>query len=139
MIFTEHCKEDAGNVLPDLLDIAEQPRVVPKAAFKATAELAFTAHLANLGHRQVVLAGVDAHVCVLQTALGLLDLGYEVYLVSDAIAARSVHDKAAALKRMVAAGVREVTAEMVLFEWLETAENRRLPMVLPQIKKLAAL
>lgn len=139
VLFTEHCKEDAGDVLPDLLGLVEQPRVVPKTAFKATAELAFSAHLANLGLRQVVLAGLEAHICVLQTALGLLDLGYEVYLASDAIATRSIHDKATAMKRMTAAGVREVTSEMVLFEWLETSENRRLPMVLPEIRKLAAL
>lgn len=138
-VFTEHCRDSIGAVSSDLRALSGDAPVIPKTAFKATAEPDFTAHLVNLGRPQAVIAGFEAHVCVLQTALGLCDLGYDVFVVSDAIATRRKHDMRAALQRMAAAGVQIVSAEMVLFEWLETGDNRHLPKLLPQIKKLAVI
>lgn len=70
---------------------------------------------------QVVLAGIEAHVCVLQTALDLLGLGFDVYVVADAVTSRQPLDEALALRRLADAGVEIVTTEMVLFEWCEHA------------------
>lgn len=70
---------------------------------------------------QVVLAGIEAHVCVLQTAFDLMSLGFEVAVVADAVTSRKETDYDLALARLSDAGASLVTTEMVLFEWCEVA------------------
>ncbi len=79
------------------------------------------------GRRQVVLCGIETHVCVLQTALDLLAAGWQVFVIADAIGSRSELDHAVALSRMTAAGVIACTVESVLFEWCENVARRRIP------------
>lgn len=82
--------------------------------------------------RQVVLCGVETHVCVLQTALQLQEEGYAVHVVDDAVASRAESDRLAALERMARHGADRVTSEMVVFEWLREAGT-------PVFKELQAL
>ncbi len=77
-------------------------------------------HAPELRH-QVVLAGIEAHICVLQTAFDLLAAGFEVFVVADAVQSRNPEDKNRALNRLAAAGANVVSVEMVLFEWCEVA------------------
>ena len=89
----------------------------------------------RLPHRSaLILAGCEAHVCVLQTALGLLAEGNHVYVVRDAVGSRRPESKATALDRLARHGVEIVTTEMVLFEWLETASHPRFREVVALIK-----
>ncbi len=80
----------------------------------------------------VVLAGVEAHVCMLQTALDLLEDDFEVWVVTDACSSRTERNRDAAYDRLAGAGAELVTTEMVLFEWLQTAEH-------PLFKEIQAL
>jgi len=73
--------------------------------------------------RSIVLAGVEAHVCLLQTALDLLEEEWEVWVVTDACSSRTERNRDAAYDRLAGAGAELVTTEMVLFEWLRTAEH----------------
>jgi isochorismate hydrolase len=73
----------------------------------------------------VVLAGIEAHVCVQQTALDLLDQGFRVFLPADALASRSGFDRQTALRRMEKAGAIVTSAETCVFEWLGTADHPR--------------
>ena len=82
----------------------------------------------------VVVAGCEAHVCVLQTALGLLERNRPVYVVADAVGSRTSASKNAALRRMERHGAEIVTTEMVVFEWLETAEHPQFKSVIGLIK-----
>ena len=70
---------------------------------------------------QVVLIGIEAHVCLLQTALELIEEGKEVFVVADAVGSRHAHDRDLALARMRQEGARIVSREMVAFEWLREA------------------
>jgi nicotinamidase-related amidase len=81
---------------------------------------------------QVVLCGIEAHVCVLQTAFDLLAAGYQVFLAADAVGSRRQLDWKIALDRLAAAGATIVTTESVLFEWCETAEA-------PEFKQFVAI
>ena len=81
---------------------------------------------------QIVVAGMETHVCVLQTVLDLLSKGYQVYVVADAVASRREIDQQIALERLVGSGAILTTAEGVLFEWAETAEAT-------EFKQLSAL
>jgi nicotinamidase-related amidase len=71
----------------------------------------------------VLLAGIEAHVCLLQTALDLLEDEFEVWVVTDACSSRTERNRDAAFDRLAGAGIELVTTEMVLFEWLQTAEH----------------
>lgn len=82
--------------------------------------------------RSIVVAGVEAHVCLLQTALDLLEEEWEVWVVTDACSSRTERNRDAAYDRLAGAGAELVTTEMVLFEWLRTAEH-------PQFKEVQAL
>lgn len=83
----------------------------------------------------IVLAGVEAHVCLLQTALGLIEQELDVWVVSDASGSRRERDCDAAFDRLAGNGVELVTAEMVAFEWLGAADHPNFEQVLELIKR----
>ena len=82
----------------------------------------------------VVIAGCEAHVCLLQTALDLLEDEFEVWVVTDACGSRTERNRDAAFDRLAGAGAELVTTEMVAFEWLRTAEHPAFKDVLALVK-----
>jgi nicotinamidase-related amidase len=86
------------------------------------------------GRESIVLAGCEAHVCLLQTALGLLEEELEVWVVTDACSSRTERNRDAAFDRLAAAGAELVTTEMVAFEWLQDAGHPRFKEVLALLK-----
>ncbi|MFO1171786.1 MAG: isochorismatase family protein [Hyphomicrobiaceae bacterium] len=95
-----------------------------KVEFSCGANAGLAARLASLkseGRTQVVVAGVEAHVCVLQTVLDLVAAGFDVFVAADAVGSRRAESKALALSRMQGAGAVIADSEMVAFEWLECA------------------
>ena len=106
--------------------------MVTKTAFDACAEPALLQSL-DATH-EIIVAGCEAHVCVMQTVLGLLSRGWKVKVAADAIGSRTPASKAAALERLRAAGVDVVTAEMVVFEWLRDCTHPRFKDCLALVK-----
>ena len=82
----------------------------------------------------IVLAGCEAHVCLLQTALDLLEDDFDVWVVTDACSSRTERNRDAAFDRLAAAGVELLTTEMVAFEWMRTAEHPRFREIQSLIK-----
>lgn len=82
----------------------------------------------------VVLAGVEAHICLLQTALGLLEQEFDVWVVTDACTSRRERDRDAAFDRLAGNGIELVTSEMVIYEWLGDAEHPDFRDVLQLVK-----
>ncbi|MGZ8323536.1 MAG: isochorismatase family protein [Rhodoplanes sp.] len=122
VLFTEQNVKGLGATVPELSSRANGP-VAHKMTFDACRAAGFADMLAD--RPEVIVTGCEAHVCVLQTALGLLDAGRRVYVVRDAIGSRRAESKEAAIRRMERHGADIVTTEMVVFEWLETAEHPR--------------
>lgn len=135
--FTEQNPEGIGPTLDELRALAPAAPVLEKSHFATTAEPDHLGWVKSLDRPQIIVAGTEAHVCVLQTTLGLRQAGLEPYLVRDAVASRSAHDRDAAISRLAASGVPVVTTEMVLFEWLEKSGTEEFRSVLPLIKALA--
>jgi nicotinamidase-related amidase len=97
---------------------------VEKTSFSTWGEPVFVQRLKESKKSQVILCGVETHVCVLQTALDLLREGYGVFLPLDAISSRKPDDRETALRRMAAAGAAETTCESALFELLWGAREK---------------
>ena len=103
-------------------------------AFLLAREPGFLDLIADSGRRRIIVTGMEAHVCVLQTVLGLLDAGYAVCLVEDATSSRTPANRAAAISRIREAGADIVTTEMVLSSgWHAPAPTNSVPL-LPLIK-----
>ena len=110
-------------------------RTLAKTHFDACADgLVDALREARSPLRQVVVAGCEAHVCLLQTALGLLRAGLRVWVVSNACGSRRPSDHAAAMDRLAGAGATLVTHEMVVFEWLQDCRHPRFKDVLALVK-----
>lgn len=131
VLFTEENPQGLGPTMPELAGLAAG-RTAHKMSFDACRAAGFADRLG--ARSQIVVAGCETHVCVLQTALGLLDAGRRVCLVRDAAGSRSAESKEAAIRRLATQGADIVTTEMVLFEWLGTAEHPRFREVLALVK-----
>ena len=121
-LFTEQNADGLGPTVPELAEHATGA-VAHKMTFDACRAEGFLARIAD--RPDLVVAGCEAHVCVLQTVLGLLDAGRRVHLVRDALGSRRAESKETAIRRMARHGAEIVTTEMVVFEWLETASDPR--------------
>ena len=117
---TEQYPKGLGPLVPKLRKLLPAGSIASKNHFSAVAAQCLAA-LPGHDSAQVVVVGAEAHVCVLQTSLELLEDGREVYVVADAVASRHPADRAIALTRMRDEGIRVVTREMVAFEWLAVA------------------
>ena len=99
--------------------------VVDKTCFAATGADELEQALAMTGRTQVIVCGMETHVCVLQTVAGLAGAGYEPFVVADAVCSRAAAHAANALARMTAAGIAVTNRESVVFEWLRDARHER--------------
>ena len=130
VLFTEQNAEGLGRTVPELLRGAF--KVAHKMTFDACGSAEFLDMLPD--RHELIVAGCEAHVCVLQSVLGLLAAGRRVCLVRDAIGSRRPESKETAIRRLERNGAEIVTTEMVLFEWLGTATDNRLRKIIDLIR-----
>lgn len=127
----EQSPKSLGPTVPALA--AHADCVLHKSTFNGCAAEAARSS-PHLQRAMMIVAGFETHVCVLQTTLGLLEMGKRVYVVRDAVGSRRAEDKRAALERMSRHGAEIVTFEMVVFEWLRNADHPRFREVLQLVK-----
>lgn len=121
-VVTEQYRKGLGPTVPELAGLLPPP--LEKLAFSCCGAEGFAAAIpAAVG--QIVLCGLETHVCIAQTALDLLADGYAVFLAVDAISSRHPLDRDVALRRLEAAGAVPTTSEAVVFEWCRTAAHPR--------------
>jgi nicotinamidase-related amidase len=132
VLVSEHSPESIGSTVPSLAALLPADRILRKTHFACTDQPAALDAFRSLNKKQVLVAGMEAHVCVMQTALGLLERGFQPFVVQDAVGSRREEDRSAALERMRAAGCAMATTEMAMFEWMENAE-------VPQFRELLKL
>ena len=114
---TEHYPEGIGHTVPRLRERLADDAILRKDHFSCVSESSCNARIEQTGRTQIVVAGLEAHVCVMQSAIELRASGKSVFLVADAVSSRTPDDAAFAIERMRRNGVQVVTREMVLFEW----------------------
>lgn len=133
VVATEQYPKALGQTVAEVRGLLPDSQVYfPKLCFSAYGCEPLKESLSALAKRQVVVVGLETHVCVLQTCLELIADTFSVFVVVDAVSSRKDSDRDAALKRLEKHGAELVTTEMVLFEWLRVAGT-------PEFKELQAL
>ena len=137
VIVTEQYPRGIGHTVDGLASHLESSRatVVEKSAFSAWAEPAVREAILNLDRPQVILTGIETHVCVQQTALDLASRDYDVYVCADAVGSRGRSDHEQALERMRQEGIWVTTVESVFFELCGRCDAPRFKPMLEIIKK----
>lgn len=111
--------EEILRTLPDDFEVFE------KTAFSSCGSDSFVEKLKEANAKQIILCGLETHVCVNQTAHGLLDQGFEVHLLTDCVGSRFEHDKKAGIAKMISSGVVTSSMEMALFELMRDARHEK--------------
>ncbi len=139
-LLTEHCAAQIGPVIAPLRTQFAAEMIFGKTCFAATEHPEFVSLVQRQQRPQLVVAGMEAHVCVLQTVLGLVGLQYDVFLIGDAVGSRGERtaDRQFALERMAGAGCTLVGTETVLFEWTRAGDDPAFREVLTLVKSLPA-
>ena len=135
-IFTEHNAEKLGGFEPSLLERSPDSPVLNKVEFGCFGNRAIREAVDSSGKKTILLAGIESHVCIFQTAAQALSAGYAVHVVADAVSARSKSNVKIGLKRMRDAGAVLTSVEMAIFELLAKAATDDFRQMLPVVKRL---
>jgi nicotinamidase-related amidase len=135
VIWTE---QNPGGLGPTLREIREHipadSEPIIKLTFSCCAEPAFLDKLNATGRKQALVLGIESHVCVCQTIIDLIDMGYETHIICDAVSSRTTENKLIGIERSKQAGAIITSVEMALFELLKVAEGDKFKQILKIVK-----
>ena len=135
VVVTEQYPKGLGHTAEELtLSLAEDADVIEKSTFSAYGESRFVSTIEKYQAKQIVICGVEAHVCVNQTAHDLLNAEYDVHLLTDCVASRYEHDKRAGVDKMLASGAVPSSMETALFEMMRDSRHEKFKEVQALIK-----
>jgi len=133
IVATEQNPAKLGDTEPSLEYLfPEETKIVSKTAFSALKENGFSELLREYNRKQIILCGVEAHICVYQTAMDLVRRGFDVHFIKEASASRTEYEFISAIEQMRQAGITVTTLETVLFELIEDSKH-------PQFKEVQKL
>jgi nicotinamidase-related amidase len=135
VIVTEQYPQGLGRTAEEILLVLPSDfPVLEKTSFSSCGAAGFTETLEEKGVKQVVLCGLEAHVCVNQTAHDLIDRGYQVHVLTDCICSRFEHDQTAGLAKMKTSGVVTSSIEMAFFELMRDSRHEKFKEIQALIK-----
>lgn len=134
IIWLEQNPTGLGPTIPELAELLHAQQPIAKFSFSCCGDDGFMAALRATGRKQVLLAGIETHVCIYQTAADLLNRGYEVEVVADGVSSRTAANRDLALGKMQQLGARLTSVEMALFELLGKAEGPAFKAMLKIVK-----
>ncbi len=132
ILWCQQCPAALGPTVPEIAELLAGNEPINKSAFSCCGVETFSSRLNELGRDQILLCGIETHVCIYQTAVDLLRKGFCVDVAADAVSSRTLDNKQIAIRRMAAEGANVTSIEMALFELLRTAEH-------PQFRQIAKL
>ncbi len=133
-IVTEQYRKGLGETIPEIQKLYPEFKYMEKSTFSCCGDKNISAALKEAGKEFVIIAGIESHVCVLQTVLDLLDDGYTPVLVEDCVSSRNYNDKKFAVSRMRKEGAIITTYESVLFELLEVSGTEQFKAISKIVK-----
>jgi nicotinamidase-related amidase len=134
VLVTEQYPQGLGSTIPEIAQLLTAVKPYPKVNFSCCGDEAFLQAFKRLGRKQVLIAGIESHICVYQTAADLIAAGYEVYVVSDAVSARTEQNKDTGIKMMLQSGAKLTSTEAALFELLKVAKGDKFKAISQIVK-----
>ena len=134
-IVTEHYPAKLGPTIDELASLAVNLDPVEKISFSCAADAGFMSRLKSTRRDQVILCGIETHVCIYQTARDLLEEGYQVVVAADAVSSRQVTNRNLGLATMRDMGAQVMTTEMIMFEILRVARTDEFKSVADILKE----
>ena len=134
ILWCQQCPDALGPTVPEIAQFLEDNETINKAAFSCCGEEHFNTELKDLAREQILLCGIETHVCLYQTAVDLLRQDFHVEIIADAVSSRALENKQIALNRMASEGAKISCTEMALFELLKTAEHPKFRQIAKLIK-----
>ncbi len=135
ILWTQQAPDKIGDTIPQIAQELSDLKAINKLSFSCWPQAEFANALKAYQRPQIILTGIETHVCVYQTAVDLLTHGYDVFLVADAVSARFAFDHDIALNELRLRGVRIISAEMALTQLLEGAQNPKFKEVMAYFKR----
>ena len=134
MLFTQQYTKGLGPTHTGLTGLIPEFSSIEKTTFNCFGASGFEARLAELETQTLVLIGIEAHICVCQTALEALRRGYSVHVVADAVGSRTTANKSIGLERVRQAGGVITGTELTIYEWVERSDSDGFKLILPLLK-----
>ena len=136
VVLTTQYRKGLGDIVPEVRAAAPASEPLDKVSFGCFGDEGFLNRLRSLsGRDQLVVTGIECHICVAQTVLGALEYGYQVHLVSDAVGSRAEENYRTGLARMERAGALVSSAEMAVYERLGRSDSDAFKKMLPHLKE----
>ena len=132
ILWCQQCPDALGPTVPEIANLLADIEPINKSAFSCCGEEQFNKKLKKLARNQILLCGIETHVCIYQTAIDLLGHGFNVNIIADAVSSRALENKQIALNKLAAEGAKISCTEMALFELLKNAEH-------PEFRQIAKL
>ena len=134
ILVTEQYPEGLGSTIPEVAGLFENPDTISKTSFSCCGDDRFMQVLNDLQPENILVAGIEAHVCVYQTVRDLLRANYAVQIIVDAVSSRTKNNKKIGLKKIIKAGAEITSVETVLFELLREAGGEKFKNILEIVK-----
>ncbi|MGB2864729.1 MAG: hydrolase [Sedimentisphaerales bacterium] len=134
ILWCQQCPDALGPTVPEIAQLLDENKPINKSAFSCCGNEQFNARLKDLARNQILLCGIETHVCIYQTAVDLLRQDFRIDIIADAVSSRALENKQIAINRMVAEGANITCTEMTLFELLKTAEHPKFRQIARLIK-----
>lgn len=134
IIWLEQIPEKLGATVPEIAELLQENNRIAKYSFGGCGSEEFLQAVNSTQRRQWLICGIETHICVYQTVSGLLDMGYEVEVVSDAVSSRALVNKKLALEKMQALGAGLTSLEMCIYELMKRADHKEFKAMLPLFK-----
>jgi nicotinamidase-related amidase len=132
ILWCQQAPDALGATVPEIAELLTGIEPINKTSFSCCGDERFVNQLTSLNRPQILLTGIEGHVCIYQTAVDLKEKGFTTSVIADAVSSRSLENKQTALSKMQAMGIEIWSTEMVLFKLLKTAAH-------PKFKQIAKL
>ena len=134
ILWCQQVPDSLGPTVSEIAELLEGVEPVNKSAFSCCGDEQFNRRLEELGRQQVILCGIETHVCIYQTAADLLSKGFAVEVISDAVSSRTAENRQVGLERMAVDGANLSSVEMALFELLKDAKHPKFRQIAKLVK-----
>ncbi len=134
MIWAEQNPKGLGPTIPEVSGIMDDLEPIEKMTFSCCGSREFMRKLESVGRKQILVCGIETHVCIYQTAMDLLRLGYDVHVVADAVSSRTATNREVALNKIRDLGASITSTETALFEIVRVARGPKFKEILRIVK-----